>query len=58
MKLDYYIDGEQVTEHTFFKYLEDNVFKHCQNERHNWECSEDYYDYVKQKNKWRDRIKL
>lgn len=29
MKREYYIDGEQVTKNTFFKYLEIDVFKYC-----------------------------
>lgn len=49
MKREYYVDGEQVTKHTFFKYLEDDVFKYWQNEHNNWTCFEDYYGYVKQK---------
>ena len=49
MKREYYVDGEQVTKYTFFKCLEDDVFKYWQNEPHSWACFEDYYGYVKQK---------
>lgn len=49
MKREYYIDGEQVTKNTFFKYLEIDVFKYWQNEASNWTSFEDYYGYVKQK---------
>lgn len=58
MKREYYVDGEQVTKYTFFKCLEDDVFKYWQNEPHSWACFEDYYGYVKQKNKKRKRIQL
>jgi hypothetical protein len=30
MKREYYIDGEQVTRYTYFKCLEDDVFKYWQ----------------------------
>lgn len=49
MKREYYIDGVQVTKHTFFKYLESDVFKYWQNEPRIWTSFEDYYGYVKQK---------
>lgn len=49
MKREYYVDGEEVTRHTFFKYLEIDIFKYWQNEHHDWACFEDYYGYAKQK---------
>lgn len=49
MKREYYINGEQVTKQTYFKCLEDDVFKNWQNEPHCRMCFEDYYGYVKQK---------
>ncbi len=49
MKREYYIDGEKVTKQTYFKYLEEDVFKYWQNEPRIWTCFEDYYGYVKQK---------
>ena len=59
MKRKYYINGEQVTKQTYFKCLEDDVFKkNWQNEPHCRMCFEDYYGYVKQKNKKRKRIRI
>lgn len=49
MKREYYINGEQVTKQTYFKCLEDDVFKNWQNEPNCRLCFEDYYGYVKQK---------
>lgn len=50
MKREYYIDGKQAKKRTFFKCLENNVFKYWYNEPHDsWACFEDYYGYVKQK---------
>lgn len=49
MKREYYIDGEQVTRYTFFKYLKSDVYKYWRNEPNDWTCFLDYYWYVKQK---------
>lgn len=49
MKREYFIDGEQVAKYTFFKCLEDDVFKHWKNEHNDWFWFSDYYGYVKQK---------
>lgn len=48
MKREYYVDGEQVTKYTFFKYLEADVFKYWKNEPDDWAWFSDYYAYVKQ----------
>lgn len=54
MKREYYIDGKQAKKRTFFKCLENNAYKYWYNEPHDsWACFEDYYGYVKQKNKKR-----
>lgn len=59
MKREYYIDGKQAKKRTFFKCLENNAYKYWYNEPHDsWACFEDYYGYVKQKNKKRKRIQL
>lgn len=58
MKREYYIDGEQVTRYTFFKYLKSDVYKYWRNEPNDWTWFLDYYGYVKQKNKKRKRIQL
>ena len=47
MKREYYADGEEVTRHTFFKYLEAEVYNQWRNNNSEWWCFEDYYDYIK-----------
>ena len=47
MKREYFIDGEEVSRYTFFKYLKVEVYNQRINRNSAWYCFEDYYDYVK-----------
>lgn len=47
MKREYFIDGEEVSRYTFFKYLKVEVYNQWINRNSAWYCFEDYYDYVK-----------
>jgi hypothetical protein len=47
MKRTYYIDGEEVTRHAFFKQLENSVYHHWRSGANIWWCFEDYYGYIK-----------
>lgn len=47
MKREYYVDCEEVTRHTFFKYLEVEVYNQWRNNNSEWWCFEDYYAYIK-----------
>lgn len=47
MKREYYVDGEEVTRHTFFNYLEDEAYNQWRNNNSEWWCFEDYYAYIK-----------
>lgn len=47
MKREYFIDGEEVSRYTFFKYLKVEVYNLWINRNSAWYCFEDYYDYVK-----------
>lgn len=49
MKREYFIDGEEVSRYTFFKYLKVEVYNYWRNKNSGWYCFEDYYDYVKPK---------
>lgn len=47
MKREYFIDGEEVSRYTFFKYHKVEVYNQWINRNSVWYCFEDYYDYVK-----------
>lgn len=47
MKREYYIDGEEVSRYTFFKYLEVEAYNQWRNKNSKWYCFEDYYGYIK-----------
>lgn len=47
MKREYFIDGEEVSRYTFFKYLKVEVYNQWINRNSAWCCFEYYYDYVK-----------
>lgn len=47
MKREYFIDGEEVSRYTFFKYLKVEVYNLWINRNSAWYCFEDYYDCVK-----------